>query len=176
MQRAAEWYWPWLDYAGARWARSAAAGGRRRAGVRRWRARLWVLAALGALGGPAAELPARGALVWLLYRAGAEFCRSRGVDPTAPAVLADLRREVYRGLATPSRRSIGPGFRLFTWTGRWVAPTARAWAWVEGGSLVWELCAASQECRRLDAALGRLDLWADRVAVKERSAGAPTPG
>ncbi len=174
-------YWPWLDRAGMRIAHRAVAGSPHRledpdAVVRRWSRRLWLLAAAEAVGGPIAELPVRGAVVWLLYRAGAEFCRTRGVDPTAPAVLRDLRRQVYRGLAGPSPRSLGAGVRVVTRTRRWVVPAARAWAWLDGASVVWELYAADQERRRAEAALAALQRWADRVLVTELPGGAPAPG
>lgn len=181
LQTLADVYWPWLDRAGMRMARHAVAGSQRRLKdpdevVRRWSHRLWLLAAAEAVGGPVAELPARGAVVWLLYRAGAEFCRSRGVDPTAPAVLRDLRRQVYRGLAGPSLRSRGAGVRLVTRTHRWVVPAARTWAWLEAASVVWDLYAANQERRRAEAALAGLQRWADRLPVTEPPGGAPAPG
>ena len=181
LQTLGDVYWPWLDRAGMRMARRAVAGSDRRRQdpdemVRRWSRRLWLLAAAEAVGGPVAELPARGAVVWLLYRAGAEFCRSRGVDPTAPAVLRDLRRQVYRGLAGPSPRALGAGVRVVARTRRWVVPAARTWAWLEGASVGWDLYAANQERRRAEAALGALQRWADRVAVTEPPGGAPAPG
>ncbi len=181
LQILADLYWPWLDWAGLRVARQAVVGRPRRLPdpdevVRRCSHRLWLLAAAEAVGGPVAELPARGAVVWLLYRAGAEFCRSRGVDPTKPAVLRDLRRQVYRGWAGPSLRSRGAGVRLVTRTRRWVVPAARTWTWLEGASVGWDLYAANQERRRAEAALAGLRRWADRLPVTDPPGGAPAPG
>lgn len=181
LQTLADVYWPWMDRAGMRMARHAVAGRHRRLSdpdevVRRWSHRFWLLAAAEAVGGPAAELLTRGAVVWLLYRAGAEFCRRRGVDPTAPAVLRDLRRQVYRGLAGPSARRLGAGVRVVTRTRRWVVPAARTWVWLEGASVVWDFYAANQERRRAEAALGALQRWADRLPVTEPPGGPPAPG
>ncbi len=172
-------YWPALDRAGERMAHRVAARapehpGSRGAVARRWARRVRWLAVAGAVGGPAVEVPARGAMVWALCRAGAEFCRSGRVDPTDPAVLVELRREVYQAFCARPHASQAP-IRLAGVAGRWLAPAARVWTWVEGGALLWDLYAASQERRRAEAALGRLEQWA--ASATWQAAGVPpAPG
>lgn len=172
-------YWPPLDRAGAGLARRVAAGAARHPGsagmvARRWTRRVRWMALASAVGGPAVEVPARGVLVWALYRAGAEFCVSGRVDPLDPAVLAELRRQVYVAFCARPHAGSGP-LRLLGKTGRWLAPAARAWTWVEGGALLWDLYAANQERRRAEAAVGHLQQWA--ASISRREGGAPpAPG